>query len=62
MEYIADILANFSPITLEEMSAVKLMNRIDTKYLVCIKRLPDILELLQSDYFVQENAGKRIAH
>ena len=62
MNSIPDILANFSPITLEEMSAVKLMNRIDTKYLVCLKRLPDILELLQSDYLVQVNAGKRIAH
>lgn len=62
MNSVPDILANFSPITLEEMSAVKLMNRIDTKYLVCTKRLPDILGLLQSDYFVQENVGKRIAH
>lgn len=62
MNSVPDILANFSPITLEEMSAVKLMNRIDTKYLVCTRRLPDILYLLQSDYFVQENAGRRIAH
>ncbi len=47
MESVTDILAKFSPITLEEMSAVKLMNRIDTKYLVCTTRLPEILGLLQ---------------
>lgn len=55
-------LAKFSPITLEEMSAVKLMNRIDTKYLACRSRLPEILSYLTENYFVQENAGKRIAH
>ena len=62
MTSVADILAEFSPITLEEMSAVKLMNRIDTKYLVCINRLPEILSRLTEDYFVQENVEKRIAH
>lgn len=62
MESVADILAKFSPITLEEMSAVKLMNRIDTKYLACRSRLPEILSYLTDNYFVQENVGKRIAH
>ena len=62
MTSVADILAEFSPITLEEMSAVKLMNRIDTKYLACRSRLPEILSHLTEDYFVQENVGKRISH
>ena len=62
MTSVADILAEFSPITLEEMSAVKLMNRIDTKYLACRSRLPEILSYLTDNYFVQENVGKRIAH
>ena len=62
MTSVADFLAEFSPITLEEMSAVKLMNRIDTKYLACRNRLPEILSYLTDNYFVQENAGKRIAH
>ena len=43
MTSVADVLARFAPITLEEMSAVKLMNRIDSKYLVCTNRLPEIL-------------------
>ena len=62
MTSVADILAEFSPITLEEMSAVKLMNRIDTKYLASRSRLPEILSYLTDNYFVQENVGKRIAH
>ena len=62
MMSVADVLAHFAPITLEEMSAVKLMNRIDSKYLVCINRLPEILSHLTEDYFVQENVGKRISH
>ena len=62
MESVTDILAKFTPITLEEISAVKLMNRIDTKYLVYRNRLPEIFSRLTEDYFVQENAGKRISH
>ena len=62
MTTVTDVLAKFDPITLEEMSAVKLMNRIDSKYLVCINRLPEILSHLTENYFVQENVGKRIAH
>ena len=62
MASVEEELAKFSPITLEEMSAVKLMNRIDTKYLACRSRLPEILSYLTENYFVQENAGKRIAH
>ena len=62
MSSVTDVLVHFAPITLEEMSAVKLMNRIDSKYLVCINRLPEILNRLTDDYFVQENVGKRISH
>jgi len=58
----SDILAVFQPITLEEMSTVKLMNRIDTKYMVARSVLPEILKSLKDNYFVQENVGKRIAN
>lgn len=56
-----DILQQFSPITLEEMQSVKLMNRIDTKYLVPRSMLPQILNRLTDNYFVQVNADRRIA-
>lgn len=41
-------------IDLAEMSAVKLMNRIDTKYLASIDLLPEMLEKMSADYFVQK--------
>ena len=62
MGELSDILLSFPPISLEEMKAVKLMNRIDTKYLVSRERLPDILSQLTGHFYVQELAGRRIAH
>ena len=62
MGELSDILQSFPPISLEEMKAVKLMNRIDTKYLVDRDRLPDILSRLTGHFYVQELAGRRIAH
>ena len=43
MEEILGIVQGMKPITLDEMSAVKLMNRIDTKCLVTEAQLHDIL-------------------
>lgn len=54
-----DILQNFSPITLDEMGAVRLMNRIDNKYVVPRSLINSILESLTEDYFVFEIANKR---
>ena len=62
MGELSDILLSFPPISLEEMKAVKLMNRIDTKYLVDRERLPEILSRLTGHFYVQELAGRRIAH
>lgn len=62
MTDLTDILQNFSPITLAEMKEVKLMNRIDTKYMVTRARLPLILSLLKDDFFVQITGNQRIAH
>lgn len=38
-------LAQFDPITLEEMRGIRLMNRIDTKFLVNVAELPTLLEM-----------------
>ncbi len=54
-------LSQMDPITLEQMSGIKLMNRIDTKYLVDVRRLPALLDKAKSDYYVQEIASKRKA-
>ena len=54
-------LSTYSPISLDEMEAVKLMNRVDTKYVCHESLLPAILKQAQDDYLVQEVAGKRVA-
>ena len=61
MDDIANIVARFSPITLAEMDSVKLLNRIDTKYVVPLSLLPTLLDATQDDYYAQETGGKRIA-
>lgn len=59
MSNIAHILQQFAPISLSEMEGVKLMNRIDTKYVVPMAVLPELLQMAEQDYFVQQIAGKR---
>ena len=59
MPGITDILQQFEPISLAEMEGVKLMNRIDTKFVMPASLLPELLALAQTSYFVQQAAGKR---
>lgn len=54
-----DILTTFSPISLEQMSGVKLMNRTDTKFVTNTERLRQLLEMAREDYYVQEIDGER---
>jgi len=56
---IKDILAEFEPITLEEMDSVKLMDRTDTKFLFRIEQLPEILERAKEFYKILEVNGNR---
>ncbi len=56
-----ELLQQFAPITLEEMSSVKLMNRTDTKFVTTIPMLRRLLEMAAPLYYAQEVAGKRIA-
>jgi len=55
------ILKQFDPISLSEMESVKLMNRIDTKYVVSIRQLPVILRKALKEYYAQEIDGIRLA-
>ena len=48
----------FAPISLEQMSGVKLMNRIDTKFVTNQQKLCQLLEMAQQDYFIQRIEGK----
>lgn len=54
-----ELLSKFDPITLEQMKGVKLMNRTDTKFVTTIDRLRLLLEMAQSDYYIQEIDGER---
>lgn len=62
MEFLNDLLLKYTSISLEEMKAVKLMNRLDTKFLVSRAQLPALLECLQYQYFVQTRGDRRSAH
>ena len=56
-----DILTNYQPITLEEMSGIRLMNRTDTKFVTNIATLRKLLKLAVWQYRAQEIDGKRQA-
>ncbi len=53
------ILGSFAPITLQEMDGVKLLDRIDTKYVFGENLLPQVLEKLRPEYRVLEVDGER---
>mgnify|MGYP000885204340 CR=1 FL=1 len=56
------ILGSFDPISLEEMDAVALLNRIDTKFVLQFEQLLQALSVLQVGYRVLSVAGQRINH
>ena len=58
---INDVLQQFDPIGLDQMKEVKLMNRIDTKYVIPLSQLAPLLQIAAPDYFVQCTDGKRTA-
>ena len=49
------------PITLEEMSGIKLMNRTDTKFVTNKHKLARLLEMAQGQYYAQLTNDSRIA-
>ena len=50
----------YEPISLAEMDGVKLMNRVDAKFLVPLKMLPALLEDLRPHYRLLEINGHRM--
>lgn len=55
------LLDKLPPITLEEMSGIKLMNRTDTKFVTTMPVLERLLALCQGSYYAQFNCGHKIA-
>ncbi|MCC8038602.1 MAG: polyphosphate polymerase domain-containing protein [Bacteroidales bacterium] len=62
MNDIQDILRQFLPISLDEMSGIKLMNRTDTKFITTLPMLRRLLSMAAPAYFAQEIDGQRVAH
>ena len=60
MEQIKNILEGFESISLKEMDSVKLMNRVDTKYMFLVDQLPGILNDLQPGFRVLEVNSTRL--
>lgn len=54
-------MTDMTPISLAEMESVKLMNRIDTKFVVPARLLPEMLRLATPGYYIQEIDGQRLA-
>ena len=54
----SQIFKEFQPISLEEMGRVRLMNRIDTKYVTDVQKIGQLLEIASKDYQIQEIDGK----
>lgn len=58
-DHILGLLDRMEPIELSEMKSIKLMNRIDTKYIATELDLERVLDMAREDYRVQEIDGKR---
>lgn len=52
----------FEPISLKEMDSVKLMDRVDVKYIIPLQLLPQILQDTRGKYRILEVANKRLSH
>lgn len=58
---IIKILDSFNSVRLEGMEKVKLMDRVDTKYLLPANRVSDLLWMMQGRYMVLEIGNSRIS-
>lgn len=56
-----DILSTYTPISLGEMSGIRLMNRTDTKFVATAGQLEQLLVMARGAYRVQEIDGRRVA-
>ncbi len=56
------LLEHYQPVSLEEIETIKLMNRIDTKFIVPARQVLTLLTELKDDYRVLEIASQRFGH
>lgn len=60
IKHIETIVKDFNTISLEEMDNYALLNRMDLKYTINIKDLPDILNHIKSDYLSLSIEDKQV--
>lgn len=56
-----DILSQMEPICLDDMKAVRLMNRVDQKYMASSSLLEELLSRIADGYYVQHIEGNPLA-
>jgi len=59
---VQEIISHYQPITLKEMDGVALMNRTDTKYLMSMSQLEDVLAEVAHHYRILDINGLRSNH
>jgi hypothetical protein len=59
-QHIVSLIQSYTPITLPQLDAMKLMNRVDTKFIFNTCELEQILAHTQQDYQVLEIDGRRL--
>lgn len=62
MNDIMNLVKGFEPISLEQMKDIRLMNRVDTKYVTNTESLAGILSLAEKEYYMQQTDGIRCSH
>lgn len=59
-EKFINVLQSFNPVSIEEIDCVRLMNRIETKYIIPVKEINSLLETLSGKYHILESKTNRI--
>ncbi len=57
---INEILDTFRPVGLDDIGNYRLMNRIDTKYLISVRKVPELMTSMDGDYRVLDINNNRI--
>jgi VTC domain. len=58
---VIQLLNEMYPISLEDMDAVRLMDRVDTKYVIHSDHFESFIHKIKEDYYVQEINGMRVS-
>ena len=54
------ILDDYRSVSLEQMGKVKLLNRVDTKFVTTVDGLVELLRMAAGSYFIQEIEVKKL--